>query len=829
MTGRLTAQQLYARGLVATNTGRHAAARRDMRAAIARARASDPPDADLAALATGTLAYLDSETGRPAEGIAAIERTLAEPGLHEQTRALLTSQRGLLELRRGDADAAIRDLSTAIERLDEVPLSLGRAYLNRGLVRLDRSDVDGAERDFSRAAEAFARAGDRVEEAKAHSNEGYAAMLRGDLGRAIGTMDAAARVLGELSPVMRAVSDGDRAEALLAAGMTADAAALLEDAARIYGARRLRQAQAEAELLLARALLDDDPARAAGVASRAARRLRGRDNASWAVRADALVATGRLRAGAASAAQRQAARETAHELEALHRRDDAALLRLELALDALARGRADEARALRETAQPDDDAAIAVQVRAAEVDAELARAGGDRDALLATAASGIETLTTWQASLGSLELHSGAAVHGRRLAVLGTRAALDRGHPQEVLDWSERVRRLSGSFPPLRPPADPELASALTELRELQRSDASTETHARAARLRDEVRRAHWADAAHTTRDAGAVIVDELAAALAADDAAFITHLWTQEGLAALAIAPGTAPGGRIVELGRARVEELLGGLLADLDVAATTLPAVLRETVDTALARRLAELDALLLAPLADVVRAADRLVLTPSGALAGVPWTMLPSLAGRPLVVAESARRWLDERRPPAAPVSVGFASGPDVARARDELERAAAVWPERAREVRHDASAAEVTAVAERVDLLHIAAHGRHSAEHPLFSGFELADGPWFGYDIDQLARMPDAVVISACELGRSASRWGLEALGMARAWLQSGTRSVLAAPAAVSDEAAAELLPAVHRELARGHGMADALSLATHATGLRTPFLARGAGW
>ncbi|MFT4284666.1 MAG: hypothetical protein QM598_07530, partial [Protaetiibacter sp.] len=258
MAARLTAGQLYSRAVAAGNAGRHAASRRDLLAALTRS-----PDPDTAALVAGTLAYLDSETGSPDAGIAAIEATLATGGIREETRAVLTSQRGLLELRRGRDDDALRDLGFAIERLDAQPLSLGRAHLNRGLVRLGRSDVDGAERDFALAAEAFARAGDPVEEAKAHSNEGYAAMLRGDLGRAIGTMDAAARVLGALSPVMRAVCDGDRAEALLAAGMTTDAVALLADAARIYGARGLRQAQAEAELLLARALLVEAPAAAA--------------------------------------------------------------------------------------------------------------------------------------------------------------------------------------------------------------------------------------------------------------------------------------------------------------------------------------------------------------------------------------------------------------------------------------------------------------------------------------------------------------------------------------------------------------------------------------
>ncbi len=825
MSARLRADELYARAVAASNAGRHAAARRDLLAARERS-----PDPDTAALLAGTLAYLDSERGSPAEAIATIEVALDDPRLGEATRAVLTSQRGLLELRRGRDDDAIRDLGRAIGRLADHPMSLGRAHLNRGLVHLGRSELDAAERDFADAAAAFARAGDPVEEAKAHSNAGYVAMLRGDLGRAIGTMDAAARVLGALSPVMRAVCDTDRAEALLAAGMTTDAAALLADAVRVYGARRLRQAQAEAELLLARALLEEAPDAASAVAARAARRLRGRGNASWAVRADALVATGRMRAGATSAAVREAAAGTARELEALHRRDDAALVRLELALAALAAGDESAARRLRDAAHPDTDAPVAVHLRAAEVDAELARAHGDAEAVRASAARGVEALTTWQASLASLELHSGAAVHGRRLAALGARAALDHGEPQGVLDWSERVRRLSGSFPPLRPPADPRVAAALTELRELQRVDPpSPATHARTTALREEVRRLHWADAARSRRGSDAVALDELRAALADDGAAFVAHLWTEEGLAALAVAPGTAPGGRIVELGRTHVEELLGGLLADLDMAAATLPPLLRDTVDAALASRLAALDAALLGSLSDTLAGSERVVLTPAGALAGVPWTMLPSLAGRSVVVAESARRWLDDRGAGARVRRVALASGPGVARAGEELAAAALAWPERRRELRPDATAAEVTAVAERVDLLHIVAHGRHAAEHPLFSGFELADGPWFGYDIDELARVPDAVVMSACELGRSASRWGLEALGMARAWLQSGTRTVLSAPAAVGDEAASVLLPAVHRELARGAGMADALRTASAETGLRTPFLARGSGW
>ncbi len=820
MAGRLTAAQLYARAVAAGNAGRHAAARRDLTEALARS-----PDPDTAALVEGTLAYLDSETGSPDAAITRIDGALTARGISVGTRAVLVSQRGLLALRQGRTEDAIRDLSQAIEQLHDRPLSLGRAHLNRGLVRLDRSDPDGAETDFALAAEAFARAGDPVEEAKANSNAGYAALLRGDLAHAIRTMDAAAGVLGPLSPVMGAVCDGDRAEALLAAGMTTDAVRLLRSVVRVYGSRRLRQAQAEAEVLLARALLVEHPEEAAAVASRAARRLRARGNTSWATRADALVLTGRLRAG--HTARPTQVNATAHALEELERPDDAALLRLAAALRALGDGRRDEAVDARDTARATPSSSIAVQVRAAEVDAELARARGDTADVLAVAAAGIDTLSGWQASLGSLELYSSAAVYGRHLAAVGVRAALDTGDGEQVLAWSERVRGLGNSLVPLRPPADGGVARALTELRELRLADDAA-AREREAQLRDEVRRIHWADAAAAPTTHASASLGELESALRDDDAAFVAHLWTGDALAALVVSPTAQRPVQVVELGPAEpVERLLHGLLADLDIAAAELPAALRATADASLAGRLATLDSTLMAPLTDALAGAERLVLTPAGIVAGIPWPLLPSAGGRPIVVAESARRWLDGRADSRPVRRAGFTSGPAVARADAEIAAAAAAWAEPI--TRPQAAAADVADIAARVDLLHIAAHGRHSAEHPLFSGFELVDGPWFGYDIDQLSSVPDVVIMSACELGRSSSRWGLEALGMARAWLHAGARSVIASPAAIADEHAAVLLPAVHRELARGRGVADALTLAADATGIRTPLLARGSGW
>ncbi|MET0296982.1 MAG: CHAT domain-containing protein [Microbacterium sp.] len=128
-----------------------------------------------------------------------------------------------------------------------------------------------------------------------------------------------------------------------------------------------------------------------------------------------------------------------------------------------------------------------------------------------------------------------------------------------------------------------------------------------------------------------------------------------------------------------------------------------------------------------------------------------------------------------------------------------------------------------------MLHIAAQGRHAADHPLFSGIELADGTIFGYDIDLVPEVPAIVVLSACEVGRSTVRWGEEAIGMTRVWIHAGARCVIAAPVIVADDVACELLGAMHVGLAAGEPPAVALARASEATGVHAPFQAHGAGF
>ncbi|MEJ7741117.1 MAG: CHAT domain-containing protein [Nocardioidaceae bacterium] len=273
-----------------------------------------------------------------------------------------------------------------------------------------------------------------------------------------------------------------------------------------------------------------------------------------------------------------------------------------------------------------------------------------------------------------------------------------------------------------------------------------------------------------------------------------------------------------------------MAGLQADLDVAAGRLAQPMLAAVHAAAGQRLARLCDLLVTPLLELV-GDSPLVVVQTASLAGVPWPMLSPLIGRPLTVPRSATSWLRSRAEDARPTKAGFAAGPRVLRAEEEVASAAEAWSSPTVLTGADARCAAVSQVAAEVEVLHVAAHGRHTADNPLFSGLELVDGPWFGYDIDQLESIPSTVILSACELGRSSVRWGEETIGMTVAWLHAGSRCVIAAPASVSDDAACELLARTHALLAEGAQPSEALAAAASQleSPAPAPFLCFGAGW
>jgi hypothetical protein len=487
--------------------------------------------------------------------------------------------------------------------------------------------------------------------------------------------------------------------------------------------------------------------------------------------------------------------------------------RLDAALVAARRGELTEARRRLAAIRVPARAPLGVRLRERDVRAALAERTGRRTDALAHLRRGLADLHEWQSSFGSLDLQTMVTGHGRRLAVRGLRVAVATGSPDVLFEWSERARTLASRVQPVRVPGDEEVLTDLQELRSLASAeDPSPSGAARQAELRQRVRERAWQHRGSGEYD-DPVTLAAVQARLG-PDRALVAHVVTSRDVAALVI---TSESAAVVQLGeRSRLDALIGGLLPDLDMAAAELPAMFAEAIRSELRSRLRRLDDVLLAPLAETI--GDReLVLTPSGMLSTVPWTILPGNRGRAVTVAQSATSWLARTATPLRSASAGFVAGPRVAKAEAEISSAAAAWPDAVVLHGAEASAESVSALAGTVDVLHVSAHGRHSSENPLFSGFELADGPWFGYDIDQLGAVPDVVLLSACEVGRSTLRGGEELIGMTAAWLHAGSRCVIASAAAINDAVAHDVLVAVHRELSAGHPPAVALARALRDAG------------
>ena len=248
------------------------------------------------------------------------------------------------------------------------------------------------------------------------------------------------------------------------------------------------------------------------------------------------------------------------------------------------------------------------------------------------------------------------------------------------------------------------------------------------------------------------------------------------------------------------------------------------------ALLRHAAErLDAMLLRPLDATI--ADRpLLLVPTGFLQSLPWSVLPSCAGRPVTVSPSAALWHAARSHRSAVTGhVTVAAGPRLPGAQAEAEAVAAIYRTTAL-VGAAATSAAVTAALDGAALVHLAAHGQVRVDNPLFSSLLLEDGPLTVYDLERLEQAPATVVLAACDSARSVIRAGDELLGLSVTFLSQGTRQLVGSVISVPDAETTPLMVAFHRLLAAGHPAATALARSQQQVGSEdTRAMAAAAGF
>ncbi|MDX8034593.1 CHAT domain-containing protein [Lentzea sp. BCCO 10_0856] len=164
------------------------------------------------------------------------------------------------------------------------------------------------------------------------------------------------------------------------------------------------------------------------------------------------------------------------------------------------------------------------------------------------------------------------------------------------------------------------------------------------------------------------------------------------------------------------------------------------------------------------------DEVVVIPDGVLHAMPWAAL----GPRVHVVPSMRHW----RPASRDGHRAWVTGPRLH--REEVT---------ALQRKHGGAAAstveETLRVLEGAGIVHIAAHGHVHPENPLFSYLELKDGPLYGYDIARIRNPPEIVVLSACESG------------LAKAFLDAGSRAVIASVLPVPDAQVSDAMAEVHR--------------------------------
>jgi tetratricopeptide (TPR) repeat protein len=838
------AETLHHRGIAASLRGDYPRAARLLRQALPRSASGDP----LRARVLLSLAWVEAEQSNIERSLALLDEAEAAAAPHPSLRGVVSGQRGLLLLRLGRSAAARDQLARAVAQLDSQPLDQVKALLNLGVAEKDERHFAAAESAFLRSAAQAEELNEPVLQGKAISNLGELSALRGDLPLALSRFDRAIDLFGVADPVDRAVTIVDSSYALTTAGLFNEAEEDLLEATRILGRFRMTLSEAEAWQALAEiALADGRNTECRRYARKALRLFERRGSTVGILISQALLLITTRPARSAAAAHVADVEALAMRLTEEGLPDLAARLRLRVGLHLVESGLAEQAGTLDSALRVTSSRDLLTRLLLRQLRAALATAQGDRSRRSAHVRAGLRDLQTHQSRLGSVDLQTSVVRHGAALADMALADAIRAGRPAAALQCLERTRAITTRLPPVRPPEDERMAAMLEELRhlrlELRQQEASGEVdRSTLVSLRASCRSLERAAAARerTLVGSGDVTAEasagEVRAALAdpVGEPGSLVALVDVEGRTWAVVVQ--AAGERIIDLGpSAPLVDLVRRARADLDVLALagTAP-MMRGVVLSSLREGLNRMQTAAW----PLVSTTGPLVLVPSGALAVFPWQLLPDLRGRPLAVARSAGEWLRRRSPWSAPpagasMRAVFATGPRVERASDEVRRSAVHWPDAA--VLGLAEPQELIAASSGAGLVHVAAHGAHDSDNPLFSSLELRDGLVFGHDLTRLPEPPRHVVLSACDLGLATVRAGGESLGMTAALLHGGTGSVVSGVARVADAIACEVAVAYHERLSTGVGPSYALAGALAATGADgsgdalAPLTCFGSGW
>jgi tetratricopeptide (TPR) repeat protein len=721
---------------------------------------------------------------RDLEGAARLLRRDRLPQLWYQEAALLAFLG-----RDREALPAVTRAIAHFRRVDD-PMQLARSLQTRAVRQHVLGNLRQSAADTRDAIAEYERAGDRAGAAMCRYNLASTTALMGDLPTALPMFDAAEAELREVG-VDLALGVDARIEALMRAR-------LFEEAIEAASAARARHLEAgslpsasQALVLIARAqlrggLLDQ----AAASAERSLLELGRAEPTPWTDLAElvsihALPGAVELRDRAARLADR------------LHERG----WRTYGVEASMAAARAAEAEGDVSGAM-DLLAAVAaarsdpmIEVRIIGWTAETRRRSLDPSSsggeALAAARAGLKELRSHRRVLAASDLRLTAAGHGDELIEIGTRIAVRSGRGEEIVGWlrdvassiavdsqrrdqdgaaadelrsiSSRAEQLILSGQPVPPGLRDRRVALERRLRDLDRSTVAL----------PKVRSAQPARPRHRS---GQRIVQ---------------FVEVDGHLHAVTSGPNvsTASIGGVADIS------------AELRRLRTLLGAVARGRAGSHLAE-LHRVAAAVTERFREVIPGPD-VVVVPSPSLLGVPWMLVGSGSATVAPTRLHAERRRATRGPRSGVVAV---AGPGLRSAAAEVRRIATIWdrfgaPSCAITGKEATARAIVSALTDAA-VVHLATHGRLRRDNPSFSSFLAADGPLLLRDIAGVSATPDVVVLASCETGLDLAMPGRELLSVASAFLDRGTRGVIAPTMVIDDRESAAVMSALHEALASG---------------------------
>lgn len=318
---------------------------------------------------------------------------------------------------------------------------------------------------------------------------------------------------------------------------------------------------------------------------------------------------------------------------------------------------------------------------------------------------------------------------------------------------------------------------------------------------------------------------------------AVVHYLQTFDELLIIGMAPGKGSTRRVIAASR-RITP------AEMTAKVDALLLLLQRR-DLRYARAASEMFDFVLGPVQSLLAPEATLCVIPDGALWRVPFHALRAPDGR--YVVESAQLFyapaqsLADRGETKAPRSrslVAFGnpelharsvaqyrtafSGVDVGRLPDaeaEVREVARLYGPGSRLYVGDAATERTLKnTAGRVDILHLATHGAAVPTSPLTSavllvpGAPTEDGVLEAREIMRLDLQPGLAVLSTCESGAGETRRGEGIIGLSWAFLATGCQTTVVSQWSATSHITSRLMIAFHRHLRRGHSEAAALQKA-----------------